>query len=38
MGVYKEGKEVLATVTLSNEEVMLEKKKSASPFFPFALL
>lgn len=26
--VYKEGKEVLATATLSNEEVMLEKKKA----------
>lgn len=33
MGVYKEGKEVLATATLSNEEVMLEKKKRFS-FFP----
>lgn len=32
MGVYKEGKEVLTTVTLFNE-VMLGKKKSFS-FFP----
>lgn len=37
VGVYKEGKEVLATATFFNEEVMLGEKK-ASPFFPFALL
>lgn len=37
MGVYKEGKAVLTTVTLFNE-VMLGEKKKASPFFTFALL
>lgn len=38
VGVYKEGKEVLATATLFNEEVMQGEKKKAFPFFPFALL